>query len=240
MGKVSRRGFDENDKRWFSDKELIRLKKAKEEIEWLINRDYKIDPVVNFVGDRYQFSSRQRDALKRSICIEEKIIIRKSKNLSIDKINDGCLYIDGFNLIITLEVALSGGTLILGSDNNIRDLAGLRGTYKIIDKTDETLNLIGKFLEKYNCKEIKFYLDAPVSNSGNLKYKILDYANSWKIKTEVELVNNADVILDKLERVVSTDAAILDKCVSYFNIGKSIIDEYIKDANIINLDGKYK
>ena len=34
MSKVSKRGFDENDKRWFSDKELIRLKKAKEEIEW--------------------------------------------------------------------------------------------------------------------------------------------------------------------------------------------------------------
>lgn len=240
MAKISRRGFDENDKRWFSDKELIRLKKAKEEIEWLINRDYKIDPVVNFVGDRYQFSYRQRDALKRSICIEKKIIIRKSKNLSIDKIEEGCLYVDGFNLIITLEVALSGGTLILGSDNNIRDLAGLRGTYKIIDKTDEALNLIGIFLNKYKCKEVKFYLDSPVSNSGNLKYKILDYANDWKIKTEVELVNNADVILDKLDRVVSSDSAILDKCVNYFNIGKSIIDEYIKGANIINLDGKSK
>ena len=33
-------------------KEIIKLSKAKEEIEWLINRDYKIDSVVNFVGDR--------------------------------------------------------------------------------------------------------------------------------------------------------------------------------------------
>ncbi|WP_042276489.1 DUF434 domain-containing protein [[Clostridium] dakarense] len=235
MTKVSKRGFDENDKRWFSNKELIRLRKAKEEIEWLINRDYKIDSVVNFVGDRYQFSLRQRDALKRSLCCNENKKIRKSKQLSIDKISEGPICIDGFNLIITLEVALSGGTLILGSDNSIRDLAGLRGTYKIIDKTDEALNLIGIFLKKYNCKGVKFYLDSPVSNSGNLKYKILDYANDWKIKTEVELVNNADVILDKLDRVVSSDAAIIDKCISYFNVGKSIIEEYIKEANIINL-----
>lgn len=235
MAKVSKRGFDENDKRWFSDKELIRLGKAQEEIEWLINRDYKVDPVVNFVGDRYQLSSRQRDALKRSVCCDKKKIIRESKKLSMDKISEGTIYIDGFNLIITLEVALSGGTLILGSDENIRDLAGLRGTYKIIDKTDEALNLIGEFLKKYKCKEIKFYLDSPVSNSGNLKCKILDYANDWGIKTEVELVNNADVILDKLDRVISSDAAIIDKCVSYFNLGKSIIEEYIKEANIINL-----
>ncbi len=29
MTKLSKRGFDENDKRWFSNKEIIRLKKAK-------------------------------------------------------------------------------------------------------------------------------------------------------------------------------------------------------------------
>lgn len=240
MAKVSKRGFDENDKRWFSNKELIRLRKAKEEIEWLINREYKIEPVITFVGDRYQFSLRQRDALKRSICTEKSKIIRKSKNIFIDKISEGPIYIDGFNLIITLEVALSKGILIIGSDGNVRDLAGLRGTYKIIDKTDEALKLIGEFFNKYNCKEIKFYLDAPVSNSGNLKYKILDYANIWNINTEVELVNNADVVLEKLDRVVSSDAAIIDKCVNYFNVARSIIEEYIKEANIINLEGPVK
>jgi hypothetical protein len=230
---MSKRGFEEKDKNWFSKKEIIRLRKAKEEIEWLINREYKIEPVVTFIGDRYQFSSRQRDALKRSICSEKNKIIREKKKLLIDNISEGPVYIDGFNLIITLEVALSKGTLIEGSDGNIRDLAGLRGTYKIIDKTDDALKLIGSFLNKYNCREIKFYLDAPVSNSGNLKYKILEYAKDWNIKTEVELVNNADVILNKLNRVISSDAAILDSCISYFNICKIIIEEYIKEANII-------
>ena len=52
MSKVFQRGFDINDKKWFSNKDIIKLSKAKEEIEWLINREYKIDSVVNFVGDR--------------------------------------------------------------------------------------------------------------------------------------------------------------------------------------------
>lgn len=235
MKKVSQRGFDINDKRWFSNKEIIKLTKAKEEIEWLINRDYKIDTVVNFVGDRYQFSLRQRNALKRAICTDENKLMRKSKELSIDKIKEGPIYIDGFNLIITLEVALSKGTLIIGSDGCIRDLAGLRGTYKIIGKTDLALDIIGKFLSKYDAKEVVFYLDSPVSNSGNLKYKILNYKKIWNIKTEVELVNNADVVLEKLGRVVTSDAAILDKCISYFNLNRYIIYEYIKDAKLINL-----
>ena len=235
MKKVSQRGFDINDKRWFSNKEIIKLTKAKEEIEWLINRDYKIDTVVNFVGDRYQFSLRQRNALKRAICTDENKLMRKSKELSIDKIKEGPIYIDGFNLIITLEVALSKGTLIIGSDGCIRDLAGLRGTYKIIGKTDLALDIIGKILSKYDANEVVFYLDSPVSNSGNLKYKILNYKKIWNIKTEVELVNNADVVLEKLGRVVTSDAAILDKCISYFNLNRYIIYEYIKDAKLINL-----
>ncbi len=85
--------------------------------------------------------------------------------------------------------------MIIGSDRNIRDLAGLRGTYKIIDKTEEVLNLIGKFLNNYSVREVIFYLDSPVSNSSNLKHKILEYAQIWDIKTEVELVNNVDIIL---------------------------------------------
>lgn len=236
MNKVSKRGFDESDKRWFSSNELIRLTKAKEEIEWLINRNYKIDPVVTFVGDRYQFSIRQRDALKRAVCTEEKNIIRQSKKLSLDKIKEGLINIDGFNLIIAIEVALSGGTLVIGSDGNMRDLAGLRGTYKIIDKTEEALKLIGEFFNKYNAQKIRFYLDSPVSNSGNLKYKILEYAKIWGIETEVELVKNADVVLEKLDRVVSSDAVIVDKCISYFNITRGIIEEYIKGCSIVNLN----
>lgn len=239
MSKVSKRGFFEEDKRWFSNNKVEKLQKAQEEILYLIDREYNIAPVVTFVGDRYQFSTRQRDALKRSTCKSIKISARKEKSLNIEYIKDKTLYIDGFNLIITLEVALSQGTLIYCNDGNIRDLAGLRGTYKLIDKTDKAIELIGLFLNNYKPKEVIFYLDAPVSNSGNLKSKILEYSNNWNFSTEVELVNNADIILEKLDNVVSSDSLIIDRCKSYFNINKSIIKMYIKEANIINLSGNY-
>ena len=71
---------------------------------------------------------------------------------------------------------------------------------------------------KKSVPSVIFYLDSPVSNSGNLKLKILDILNLYNIKTEVILVNNADVILENLDRVVTSDAAILDKCISYFDL----------------------
>ncbi len=235
MTKTSKRGFDLNDKRWFSEKELLKIKKAHEEIKWLLDRDYKLESIMNFVGGRYQFSTRQRDALKRGTCSTKNEILRKSKELNINEIKDEILNIDGFNLIISLEVALSGGTLIVGDDGLIRDLAGLRGTYKLIDKTDIAIEYIFKFLESKEVKVINIYLDSPVSNSGNLKIRIIEHSNKYKIIANVILVNNADVVLEKLDNVVTSDSTILDKCNSYINLSKSIINEYIHKANLISL-----
>ncbi|MCD2501586.1 DUF434 domain-containing protein [Clostridium sp. NSJ-145] len=235
MSKISKRGFDLNDKRWFSEKEIIRLRKAHEEIKWLLDRDYKLESIINFVGSRYQFSTRQRDALKRATCSSANELLRKSKEISINDIKGQSLNIDGFNLIINLEVALSGGTLITGDDGLVRDLAGLRGTYKLIDKTDIALDYIFNFLNSIDIESINIYLDSPVSNSGNLKIKIFEYTEKYNLNTSVELVNNADVILEKLNNVVTSDATILDKCISHFNLSKTIIDKYIQDANIISL-----
>ena len=235
MTKISKRGFDLNDKRWFSENELYKLRKAHEEIKWLLDRDYKLESIINFVGGRYQFSTRQRDALKRGTCSTKNKILRKSKELNVNEQKDKILNIDGFNLIISLEVALSGGTLIVGDDGLIRDLAGLRGNYRLIDKTDIAIEYLFKFLESNEVKIINIYLDSPVSNSGNLKFRILEHSNNYKIITNVNLVNNADVALEKLDYVVTSDATILDKCKSYINLSRDIISNYIPKANLLLL-----
>jgi len=131
---------------------------------------------------------------------------------------------------------LSNSVLILGNDGCIRDLAGLRGTYKIIDKTEKALDLIMMELKKLNIPKVSFYLDAPVSNSGRLKSKIIDYAEKWKVPVEVMLVQNADPILESMERVVTSDSVILDKCESWLNLSRGVIENYIDDAWIIDLN----
>ncbi len=237
--KIAKRGFYEEDKRWFSDNAILKLKKAQEELEWLLNRGYNTNAIMELVGGNYQFSIRQRDALKRSTSSKYEYEKRRSTLLPLSTAKDGCIYIDGFNLIITLEVALSGGTLILGNDGTIRDVAGLKGTYHIIDKTDSALILIGKMFHELKVPSVKFFFDAPVSNSGRLKTRILQHASTWKFNTEVELVPNPDIILCKMERIVTCDSIILDKCISWFNIARKIINDYINDAKLIDFSGKY-
>lgn len=236
--RIAKRGVDPQDDRWFSKEAVLKLQKAQEEVEWLLNRGYKINGIMDLVGGRYQFSARQRQALKRSTSAKDDYEKRRQSQLPYSSIKDGTIYIDGFNLIITLEVALSGGVLIIGNDGVVRDIAGLQGSYRLIDKTDKALKLFGESFGELKVPHAKFFLDAPVSNSGRLREKILKHSLNWSFSTEVELVPNADPILWKLERVVTGDSVILDNCLSWFNMSRKIIEDYIEGANLVDLSGK--
>lgn len=232
----TRRGFDQEDYKWFSEKEVERLRIAQQEIQWLLDRRYKEGPVIDFVGGHYQLSLRQRNALKRSTSTTLQYGKRNSTLLPIEAVKEGCLIIDGFNLIITLEVALSGSVTILGTDGVLRDLAGLRGSYKLIQQTDNVLEVLGKFLHQLSVPEVKFFLDAPVSNSGKLKNRILEHSSAWGFPVEVKLIPNVDPVLANLNRIVTGDSVLLDVCKSWFNLTRIIVENYIHNAWVINLN----
>ncbi|MFL0249993.1 DUF434 domain-containing protein [Clostridium neuense] len=233
--RIAKRGFDAEDSRWFSKEEILKLKKAQEEVFWLLNRNYSINSIMNFVGGHYQFSIRQRQALKRSTGSKKDIERRILKSIPCENIKDDNIYIDGFNLIITMEVALSGGILVIGNDSTVRDIAGIQGSYRLIDKTDKALEILGKAFNDFKAKNVKFFLDSPVSNSGRLKERILLHSISWHCSTSVDLVPNADMILCNTGRVVTSDSIILDKCKSWFNLARKIIEDYVPNAKLVNL-----
>jgi hypothetical protein len=230
-----KRGFDPDDVKIFSKESIAELKIAQEEIQWLLDRGYKLKQIIEFTGNHYLLSSRARTALQRTTSSMAEYEKRRSTMLPFECAKDGCLNIDGFNLIITLEVAISGSPILLGKDGVYRDLAGLRGTYRIIDKTDTAISLIGKTLQELSVPMVKFYLDSPVSNSGRLKTKILEYSEQWGMPVEVDLIPNVDAVLAGKERVVTGDSIILDECKSWFNLSRKIIEDHIQDAWVIDL-----
>ena len=230
------RGKEDKDERFFSSEETKRLKYTQEEVVWLLNRNYPISNIIDFVGGRHQFSSRQRMALRRASYSSKDLQIRREKEISIYDLEDKTLNIDTFNFIISLEVALSKGLLINCMDGSIRDLTGLRGTYRLIDKTYMALDILGDVFKKLKIKGVNFYIDAPVSNSGRLKTAIYEISDKWNIDVNVEIVSNPDVILEKSNYVVSSDSIILDKCDGWINLVRYIVEEYMKGVWIIDLD----
>jgi len=234
--KTKRRGYDPSDEAGFSEAAVTQLRVALDEIIWLLDRGYNLRSVVELVGGHYQLTARQRIALQRAAVTHRLQARRAEHMLPMAAAQHTPLSIDGFNLVILLEVALSGSPLILGRDGVLRDLAGLRGTYGIVDKTYLSLTWIGRALGTLGVPSAKFFLDAPVSNSGRLGQLILDAGTSWGIPIEVLLVKNADVALEGAEGVVSGDSVILDNCRSWLNLGRWIVDKWIPDAWIVDLE----
>lgn len=189
------------------------------------------------MGNHYLLSERQRLAIVRATAKNSDLEMRKSKKLN--GVTDLTrVSIDGLNIIITLEVALSESTLLRCMDDTIRDLAGLRGTYRLIDKTDRAILLIGEKLEGMKIREAMFYLDAPVSNTGRLKQRILELLQGFTYQVSVELVNNADVVLENLNNVISSDSIVLSRCKSWINLTAEIMKDKLPNVKCIDLTGK--
>lgn len=223
MGKMVRRGYVPSDERDFSERAKVVLKEAADDIYYLLNHGYNMKSASVFVGNHYMLSERQRLALARMVSPEEQLVLRTQKCKTV--LEDGeVVFIDGFNTIITLEIALSGTTLLKCMDGTIRDMAGLRGTYSLIDKTSGAIHLAGKALSGMNISKAVFYMDAPVSNTGRLAAFIHQELSGYGFEVGTEVINNVDSVLSGLSNVITGDAIILDKCISWINLVRGIID----------------
>ena len=231
---VVKRGYVEKDIYEFGSKWKHKMCNAGEELFYLLNRGYDLKPASTFIGNHYLLSERQRLALARIVPSQSRLESRKQRELETNAPLRQ-LYIDGFNTIITLEVALSGSLLLLGMDGTIRDLAGLRGTYKIVDKTAMAMELMLKRMDGQSISDAVIYLDKPVSNSGRLKALILEMEKDYNVDVQVEVINDVDRVLYGRENVVTSDAIILDHCDSWYNLNRQIVRQDIRGAWIYAL-----
>ncbi len=234
MSSEVRRGYIDTDREQFAPDKLLLLRRAQQEVLYLLERGYPIKSASNFVGNHYMLSERQRLAIVRATAERDAVEMRLNK-LKEDGVKGQEVFIDGLNLIITLEVALSGSTLIRCMDRTIRDLAGLRGTYRLIDKTDRAIELIGEKLTGLGVGRDTFYLDAHVSKTGRLKSRIYELLEPYPFEVSVELAGNVDALLKGLKNVVTSDAIILNHCGSYLNLAADIIHEKLPEAGYVDL-----
>ena len=234
---VVRRGYVPKDTIEFGSKAIKKLSTATQELVFLMDRGYDTKSASTFVGNHHLLSERQRLALARIVSTPSAVQARKQKELL--QAPDS-LVLDGFNTIITLEVALSGSLLLEGMDGTIRDLAGLRGSYRIVDKTVQAVELLLARLETLGVQRALFYLDQQVSNSGRLRALLLEQAENRAVEVQVELHPSVDGLLSRMERVVTADAIILDKCGSWYNLNRTLIESTVPEAWILRLDGLQK
>ena len=218
----AKRGYVPEDDRNFSQAAIDKMRIASKHVIYLINEGYDVKQATTFVGNHFILSERQRLAIARNVSTKEQLKNRKNKEK--ESIENCEVWIDGFNTIITMEVMLSDSILFSCMDGTIRDLAALRGTYKIIPETREAVRMLLDILSEMRVSMVHILLDEPVSNSGRLKALIADIGESYNINLDIQIIKDVDRTLYEKENVITADAIILDNCISWFNLLKRCSD----------------
>lgn len=216
------RGADPRDRVCFAPAALPRLRTATGELSWLLARGYPHEGSLELVGNRHQLRARQRQAIQRCAAGKGQVADRLSRRKTLAELEGGRLAIDGYNVLLTVEAALSGAPIFEARDSTFRDLSTLNRHYRRVAETHRALELIGRRL--VGLKAVTWLFDRPVSNSGRLKKAVLELATEQNWPWTAELVDDPDRDLRRgTDAVASADSAILDDCRSWLNLARLVV-----------------
>jgi hypothetical protein len=230
------RGPHPADAELFAPALLPRLREAVADFSLLLTKGYAEKGALKLVGDRFSLTQRQRLAVMRGSCSDQQRQSRLAHCVPIEALAGEPIAIDGYNLLITVEAALSGGLIFRGRDGCFRDLASIHGTYRKVEETVPAVKLIGEFLREIHVASALWLLDSPVSNSGRLKTLIGQLAHTSNWPWEIRLTISPDAELSKMGIiVVSTDSVVLDACARWTNLAVEIITRRLPATAVIDL-----
>lgn len=237
------RGANPKDYAAFAEKHFENLRQAVSDLSWLLSNGYSPKASLKLVGDKFYLTDRQRKAIQAASSDKESLAERKNRETSIDdnfKNQNATLVIDGYNLLITTECALSNAPLFVGVDGCLRDIASIHSTYRKVEETIPALELIGKVIEELEINETIWILDAPISNSGRLKKIIAELAEEKNWNWKVVLEKQADKSIVELSQkenhfAASSDAWITFQAAKWINLCSYVVEKYIPSVWLIDL-----
>ncbi|HMB01320.1 MAG TPA: DUF434 domain-containing protein [Spirochaetota bacterium] len=229
------RGLHPADQILLQPDHLKKLHNSLNDVILFLNKGYPLQASVTFSGNRFQLTARERKAVTRAAVDSSTAAKRQAKSISPALLKNKTVLIDGFNIIITLETALSNGVLLYCQDSCLRDLAGIHGSYKKVRETAPALNMAADYLRRQQVKAVKWLFDQPVSNSGRLAEMTRNLPAGAGMIWEAETVNNPDKILQQSKDIIITsDSAILDKAGQWFNLAYYLAGQ-TDQTNLIDL-----
>ncbi|QDT40160.1 hypothetical protein Pan241w_02160 [Gimesia alba] len=233
------RGSHPQDRGLFDLDAAPALLRATGDLNWLLTRGYASASALKLVGDRYALNARQRLAVARCACGEEDATRRQQHQVQTQDLAQQELWIDGYNVLTSLEAALSGGVILHAHDGCFRDMASMHGSYRKVAETIPAIQILGTLMAEWNVAVCRWLLDQPVSNSGRLKTMLREISEERGWNWEIDLVPDPDPVLIGSDQIVaSADSQILNQAERWFNLARVAIDARVPDAWIVDLSGE--
>ena len=230
------RGPHPQDRQLFCAAALPDLRAATGDLGWLLTQGYASASALKLVGDRYRLNARQRLAVARCACGEQEAARRRRHEVPASALASQDLWIDGYNVLTSVEAALSGGVILSARDGCYRDMASMHGSYRKVDETARAIGILGQLTAQWRVLTCHWLLDRPVSNSGRLKTILREAAAKSGWDWQIELVSDPDAVLSQSDEIVaSADSQILDLAQRWFNLARAAIEASGHNAWVVDL-----
>jgi len=212
------------------------LREAAVDLRYLLNRGYRKDSALKLVGDKYQLDKNERLVLYRSIYSKNEVDRVREKMLESSMLAGRELWIDGFNVLNTVEAALKGRLLILCDDGVVRDFSQIYGRYRFSQLTLSSLQLIVEELKALYPSYVKMFYDSQVSKSGEIAKRTREVISSLGLRGDAETIKTVDSVLSKTDAVACTsDSVILSASRYIFDLAGYVITRRINNVRILTL-----
>ncbi len=211
---------------------------AARDLLFLLDRGYPKSPAVDLVGNRYELGRTERMLLYRGVFDHESASNRKKKLIGLGIVSSSPLFIDGFNVTITLDSYLRGLFVFRATDGYVRDVSEFHRGYRVAGTTGRSLELIAGVLKDREGKTV-ILLNSCMDACGELapmaERVIERLAPSVEVRTEKypdngltarssgragTVVATSDTeILDLSDRAIDLPSLVLEE-----KIGKRVFD----------------
>lgn len=209
--------------------------KAIEDYLYFEERRYPHKALMKIIGDRYRLTAIQRTILMRGVYPIGTNRKRQEKLTGSDTLYNESIYIDGFNILITIISYLKGNPVFICTDGFLRDASESRGRIFRSDLLDKAINMVFQFLGDQNPERIFFLFDKPVSNSGMISSLINRHLKLHNLSGRAYTCGSPDHELIQLSEGIcaTSDSVIIDNClVPLFDLSRHVLSYHYNPSFI--------
>ena len=176
-----------------------------------MDRGYPKDSAIRFVSDHYCLPKEQRVVLIRSIVESKLASSRKAKALPLEALRERVVFVDGYNVLITVESLLARYPIYQCDDGFLRDTRGVYGSYKSSPFTISAIYAILDVLALAIPSRVEVLLDRQMSRSGELAEQIRCMMAKRGLPGDARTAHDVDRSLKTAMAIIATsDGYVID------------------------------
>ena len=204
------------------------LREAVSDYYFMLNRGYPQKSILKIVGDKFKLTGYKRSLLYRGVCKKTEAGSRIRKIVT-PPLPESKLFIDGYNVLLTMANYLAGRPVYISNDGLLRDSGEIHGKIRKSKMFNQAVNNLIQTLRDLNSIETKIYLDEPISHSAELAVAINIHFSEFYIIGNAEVVRYPDYHLKQVtDGIISTsDSVIIDKTsCKVFDLARYTLEKY--------------